>query len=39
MKLFDKITFVVGILFFGGWCLLGTFYYFKAIYDFIIFMI
>lgn len=36
MKLFDKITFAVGGLFVGGWCLLGTFFYCKAIYDFII---
>lgn len=36
MTLFDKITFVVGCLFFGGWALLGTFFYCKAGYDFIV---
>jgi len=35
-KLFDKITWTVGILFFGGWALGNVFFFCKALYDFII---
>lgn len=34
--MFEKITKIVGILFFGGWILTGTFFYIKAIIDFLI---
>lgn len=36
MKMFDKITFMLGTIFFGGWVLLGTFFYCKAVIDFIL---
>lgn len=28
-------TKIAGIIFFGGWCLLGAFFYIKAIIDFL----
>lgn len=31
-----KVTKFAGITFFGGWCLLGTIYYIKAVIDFLI---
>ena len=31
----DKLTKVVGYVFFGGWALVGTFFYIKAIVNFI----
>lgn len=36
MKLFDRITLLIGVLFFGSWIVCETFFYVKAIYDFVI---
>lgn len=35
-SIFEKITKIVGFLFFGGWILTGTFFYIKAVIDFLI---
>ena len=32
----DKFTKYIGIIFYGGWCLLGTFFYIKAIINFVL---
>ena len=33
--MFDKLTAFIGVVFFGGWALAGTFFYVKAFIDFI----
>lgn len=34
-NMFDKLTAFIGVVFFGGWALAGTFFYVKAFIDFI----
>lgn len=31
----STLTKIIGIVFFGGWCLFGTFLYIKAILEFL----
>ena len=35
-RIFEKVTLIVGTMFFGGWVLLGTFFYIRAVIDFLI---
>ena len=30
-NLFDRITMIIGIVFFGGWCVMGAIFYIIAI--------
>jgi hypothetical protein len=34
-RIFDKITTVVGCVFFGAWAIGGTYYFCKAVVEFI----
>lgn len=33
-KAFDKLTKLIGIVFFGGWAVAGSFFYIKAVIEF-----
>lgn len=35
-SVFDKITVVVGCVFFGTWCITGVYYYCKSVVEFML---